>query len=94
MNIQLLLLGAALLVIGFVLGRVTAPKLRSTLVYQPPRPRVSDRGHGTGRIDPQIEAALRAGNKIEAVKLYGKAHGTGLKESKDAIDALGARLSR
>jgi hypothetical protein len=93
MNIQLLLVGAALLVIGFVLGRVTAPKLRSTLVYEPPRPRVSDRDHGI-RIDPQIEAALRAGNKIEAVKLYRKAHGTGLKESKDAIDALSARRPR
>ena len=83
MSIQLLLVGAALLVIGFVLGRVTAPKLRSTLVYERPRPRVSDRDHGI-RIDPQIEA----------VKLYRKAHGTGLKESKDAIDALSARRPR
>ena len=94
MNIQLLLFAAALLVIGFVIGRVTAPRLKSTLVYQPPRPRVSDRDHGARRIDPQIEAALRVGNKIEAIKLYRKAHGTGLKESKDAIDALGARLRR
>ncbi len=35
---------------------------------------------------------LRKGNKIEAVKSYQKLAGVGLKESKDAVDALEARL--
>jgi len=36
----------------------------------------------------EIEAALRAGNKIEAIKLYRLAAGVGLKEAKDAVEAM------
>ena len=35
---------------------------------------------------PQIQAALRSGNKIEAIKLYRELTGVGLAEAKDAID--------
>jgi ribosomal protein L7/L12 len=35
---------------------------------------------------PQIQAALRSGNKIEAIKLYRELTGRGLAEAKDAID--------
>lgn len=35
-----------------------------------------------------ISAALRGGNKIEAIKLYRETTGLGLKESKDAVEAL------
>jgi hypothetical protein len=35
--------------------------------------------------------ALRQGNKIEAIKLYRKQTGLGLKEAKDAVEALAAR---
>ena len=35
-----------------------------------------------------IGAALRAGNKIEAIRLYRQATGAGLKDAKDAIDAI------
>lgn len=38
-------------------------------------------------ITPEIAAAIRAGRKIEAIKLYREAHGVGLKEAKDAVDA-------
>jgi ribosomal protein L7/L12 len=34
----------------------------------------------------QIEAALSAGKKIEAIKIYSDATGAGLKEAKDAIE--------
>jgi ribosomal protein L7/L12 len=37
-----------------------------------------------------IGEALRAGNKIEAIRLYRAATGLGLKDSKDAIDAIEA----
>jgi hypothetical protein len=45
--------------------------------------------------DAQMNAiadALRAGNKIEAVKLHREATGSGLKEAKDEIEAIEAGL--
>lgn len=41
----------------------------------------------TDPITPEIAEAIRAGRKIEAIKLYRQAHGLGLKEAKDAVDA-------
>ena len=35
---------------------------------------------------PQIQDALRRGNKIEAIKLYRELTGVGLADAKDAID--------
>jgi hypothetical protein len=35
---------------------------------------------------PQVQDALRRGNKIEAIKLYRELTGVGLAEAKDAID--------
>lgn len=35
-----------------------------------------------------IQAALLSGNKIEAIKLYRQFYGVGLREAKDAIDAM------
>ena len=35
-----------------------------------------------------VEAALAAGRKIEAIKLYRHEHGVGLREAKDAIEQL------
>ena len=35
-----------------------------------------------------IEAALAAGRKIDAIKLYREQHGVGLKEAKEAVEAL------
>ena len=40
----------------------------------------------------QIQAALFANRKIQAIKIYRQATGTGLKEAKDAMDAYDARL--
>ena len=45
--------------------------------------------------DAQLNAisdALRAGNKIEAIKLHRKATGLGLKEAKDEVEAIEAGL--
>ncbi len=41
-----------------------------------------------------IEAAVFAGEKIQAIRLYRDTTGEGLKESKDFIDALEAELRR
>lgn len=37
-------------------------------------------------MSPKIQAALRSGNKIEAIKLYREMTGIGLAEAKDVID--------
>ena len=37
-------------------------------------------------MSPQIQAALRSGNKIEAIKLYREMTGVGLAEAKAVID--------
>ena len=37
-------------------------------------------------LSPQIQEALRRGNKIEAIKLYREMTGVGLAEAKDAIE--------
>jgi ribosomal protein L7/L12 len=40
----------------------------------------------------RIETAIFAGEKIKAIKIYREANGTGLRESKEFIDALEAEL--
>jgi ribosomal protein L7/L12 len=42
----------------------------------------------------KIQAAIFAGNKIQAIKLHRAATGLGLKESKDFVEALEAELRR
>ena len=39
-----------------------------------------------------IDALLRGGQKIEAIKQYRMMHGVGLKEAKDAVDARAREL--
>ncbi len=51
-----------------------------------------DAGSAADPITPEIAAAIRAGRKIEAIKLYREAHGVGLKEAKDAVDAADAAM--
>ena len=41
---------------------------------------------------PQIQEALRRGNKIEAIKIHREMTGLGLAEAKEAIDRLEPRL--
>jgi ribosomal protein L7/L12 len=45
-------------------------------------------------LSPQIQDALRRGNKIEAIKIYRELTGVGLAEAKQAIDRLESRLGR
>ena len=37
-------------------------------------------------LSPQVQDAIRRGNKIEAIKIYRELTGVGLAEAKDAID--------
>ena len=84
-----LAMGAALLLVGFALGRLTASRKGSTTVYVPRA------GEGRGAAgDVEVEALLRGGQKIEAIRRYREMHGVGLKEAKDAVDAIQERLAR
>lgn len=42
--------------------------------------------------DEDILEQVKQGNKIEAIKLYRELHKVGLKEAKDAIDAIAREL--
>jgi ribosomal protein L7/L12 len=53
----------------------------------PPRP-------PTPNADPEVLRLIRGGNKIGAIKRYRELTGLGLKESKEAIDEIEARLRR
>ncbi|WP_208752424.1 hypothetical protein [Corallococcus carmarthensis] len=44
--------------------------------------------------DAAIAQAVEEGNLIQAIKLYRERHGVGLKEAKDAVEALRERLER
>lgn len=43
---------------------------------------------------PEIQEALRRGNKIEAIKIYRELTGVGLAEAKQAIERFEPRLGR
>jgi ribosomal protein L7/L12 len=45
-------------------------------------------------LSPQIQDALRRGNKIEAVKIYRELTGVGLAEAKQAIERFESGLGR
>ena len=45
-------------------------------------------------VDPQIQAAIASGQLIAAIKRYRELTGAGLKEAKDAVEAMAGRTSR
>jgi ribosomal protein L7/L12 len=57
------------------------------LSRQGERPESSSRPSGAPPTEAQIDYYLRAGRKIEAIKLYRTLHHVDLKAAKDAIDA-------
>ena len=92
MDIRILAVGAALLLVGFFLGRLTAAKKDGhTIVYEPRR---RDRGAvpDAADSDPEIIALIREGKMIHAIKRHRDLTGSGLKEAKDAIEAIAARV--
>jgi ribosomal protein L7/L12 len=54
---------------------------------QPP-PQAPGSPEARERIEHQFRLCLAAGRKIEAIKLYRSLHGTDLKDSKAAVEAL------
>lgn len=69
--------------LGFLVGRQsTASKPTEKTIY---------RNISQGDRE-RILALLRAGNKIEAIKLYRSIHQTGLKEAKDTVERLKSEI--
>ena len=97
MDTQSWIVGAGLFLAGYVLGRLTAPKASGSVAQTPFPPQA---GHAVrtpaagGPVDAEVEAHLRSGHKIMAIKRYRELYGVGLKEAKDAVEALEARMPR
>jgi ribosomal protein L7/L12 len=91
MNVAIVL---GIFLLGFIIGRVTASKEKTTTVYRPvvPRGDALTSGRDIAQIDPEVEAAIRSGHKIDAIRRYREIHGTDLKDAKDAVDAIEATL--
>jgi ribosomal protein L7/L12 len=56
------------------------------------RPAEISRSLSPSQAEEQIERLICAGRKIEAIKLHRQAHGTGLREAKEAVEAEESRL--
>jgi ribosomal protein L7/L12 len=54
----------------------------------------ADRAGATPPSPAEIDVLLRAGQKIEAIKMYRALHGVDLKAAKDAVDARARDLGR
>jgi ribosomal protein L7/L12 len=80
------IVGALLFVGGYALGRVskTLDIARETRARWTPNPNIDD---------ADIEAAIRAKTKIKAIKLYRQRTGAGLKEAKQAVEAIAQRIN-
>jgi len=76
-NLSEIFIGILLVLAGYALGLSSAG--RKTRVTRSPNLPISD---------TDIAAQLRAGHKIEAIKLYRQRTGCGLKEAKTAIEAM------
>jgi ribosomal protein L7/L12 len=86
--VLLLCVGLAFAV-GFAVGRATASGITvrdpvsDALAQLPPGPALDDEAFAA-----QLLVHLAAGQKIEAIRLYRERTGLGLKEAKDAVEAL------
>ncbi len=95
------------LLLGFMIGRITAtpapprgPSSRlNTLESVPHRKPGTDPGRTSMGIEPEatgpdadIEELIRNGRIINAIKLYRNRYDVGLREAKDAVEAMAERL--
>jgi ribosomal protein L7/L12 len=71
------------LVIGIVLGRKRSKD--RTVVWR--EERQAGEGSGSPVVDAEVDAFLRKGQLIAAIKRYREVSGVGLKEAKDAVEA-------
>ena len=78
---------AAVAVIAFILGVLTARRSSNPKVIWEATT-LSSPSHDAAIADPQLLAMLERKQLIAAIKRYRELTGSGLKESKDAVEAL------
>jgi ribosomal protein L7/L12 len=77
---------AAIAVLAFVLGALAMRRRsKEKVIWEAPRSSVA---HDAAIGDPQLRTLLEDKQLIAAIKRYRELTGSGLKESKDAVDAL------
>jgi ribosomal protein L7/L12 len=77
---------AAVAVLAFVLGVFTARRRPDTkVIWEAPR---TGPAHEAAIADPELRTLLEQKQLIAAIKRYRELTGEGLKESKDAVEAL------
>ncbi|MGD8322819.1 MAG: hypothetical protein PVF50_00540 [Gammaproteobacteria bacterium] len=87
----------AALLVGFVLGRMSAPA-RDGNLSRIDRKLTMLTEHFKLKWDPtvgvpdEVLARVRAGNKVEAIRLYRELTGKGLKESHELIEEIDKRI--
>ena len=79
-------------VLAFVFGVSTMRRRSSTKVIWEAAPQTGA-AHEAAIADPELLALLQQKQLIGAIKRYRELTGVGLKESKDAVEALQRRLS-
>jgi ribosomal protein L7/L12 len=77
-----------------LLGVLVAVVLISRRAERADTPLARLRKGGPPPTEEEIDASLRAGRKIEAIKLYRVLHGVDLKAAKEAIEARARALPR
>jgi len=80
MNVFWIGIGVVLMIVVIAIVRSAA---RGPAVTLPP-PNLPS----LAEVDPAILERIRAGRKIEAIKLYRERYGIGLKDAKEAVEAL------
>jgi len=97
MTEELLIWLLVALVVGYVVGRLSRPSHDSSLI-QIDRKLTMLTEHFKLKWDPtvgvpeEVLAKIRAGNKVEAIKLYRELTGKGLKESHELVDEIDKRI--
>ena len=79
-------------VLAFAFGVITMRRRSSTKVIWEAPPQTGA-AHEAAIADPQLLAFMRQKQLIDAIKRYRELTGVGLKESKDAVEALDRSLS-
>lgn len=82
-NLTTAIIGAVIFYAGYRLGYRRGHAVSGFDQTWRPDPNISDE---------DIKTELRAGRKIEAIKLYRQRSGVGLKEAKDSVEAIDAGM--
>ena len=94
----LILVGLVCFIVGFVVGRRSALRARPMIMQPSPlqmsQPMSMPQSRALAGEMEDVRAYIRAGQMIHAIKAYRDRTGLGLKESKDAVEAMAREMQR